>query len=46
MRVSPEGDFDPVYVREGHHGAMMMVVVVMVVVIVNFQWCYLLVALH
>ena len=43
MRVSPEGDFDPVYVREGHHGAMMMV---MVVVIVNFQWCYLLVALH
>ena len=41
MRVSPEGDFDPVYVREGHHGAMMMVVV-----IVNFQWCYLLVALH
>ena len=45
MRVSPEGDFDPVYVREGHHGAMMMVMMV-VVVIVNFQWCYLLVALH
>ena len=30
MRVSPEGDFDPVYVRKGHHGAMMMVVILMV----------------
>ena len=30
MRVSPEGDFDPVYVREGHHGAMMMVMISMV----------------
>ena len=30
MRVSPEGDFDPVSVREGHHGPMMMVMISMV----------------
>ena len=36
MRVSPDGDFDPVYihiyicVREGHHRAMMMVMISMV----------------
>ena len=33
MRVSPEGDFDPVYVREGHHGAMMMVMMMVMVMI-------------